>query len=73
MRAGEVALGVWLPLALADMVRYLAAWCGEKRVPDVTLDGWGLSDLAAALRRDIEADEERRRVAEWERIIKEWG
>lgn len=73
MRAGELALGVWLPLALAEIARYLAAWCGTERGVDAALESWGLGDLAAALRRDWEAGEDERQIEAIEELARIYG
>lgn len=77
MRAGELALGVWLPLALADIlgwVAYGASW-GESEIDrETALKSWGLTDLAQAVENDHvrakEKEENDELMASFERFAK---
>lgn len=55
LREGAAAMGVWLPLALADVLCWLAcaATMGETRLSRAdALRAWHLPELAAAVARD---------------------
>lgn len=76
-RAGELAVGVWLPLALADIlgwIAYGASW-GEKEIDRATaVRSWGLTDLAQAVENDLarakEKEENDELMASFERFAK---
>lgn len=83
MRSGGAALGVWLPIALADILSWVAfgaTWGERKFRRGQILEAWCLPDLAAAVRTDEDAAEKAReedgddRLIEWiEQIDKDFG
>lgn len=77
MRAGELALGVWLPIALADIIGWIAAGAtmGEVQLErEKVLSAWGLTDLAKAVANDAERaraeEEDNELMASFERFAK---
>ena len=76
LREGAATLGVWLPLALADIVGWLAAGAtmGATIIGRAdALDAWGLPELAQAVRNDDAGAEDAATVEGFERLFKQFG
>ena len=72
LREGAATLGVWLPLALADIVGWLAAGATIIGRADA-LDAWGLPELAQAVRNDDAGAEDAATVEGFERLFRQFG
>lgn len=76
LREGAAAIGVWLPLALADVVGWLAAGAtmGATIIRRAdALDAWGLPELAKAVRNDDADAEDAATVEGFERLARMFG
>lgn len=73
MREGAAALGVWLPLAFADLLTAVAKIGGTNLDRERLLDSWALPELAKAVRRDAEECEEQETVEQFEMLFKRYG
>jgi hypothetical protein len=76
LREGQAAVGVWLPLALADLIGWLAAGTtmGATIIRRAdALDAWGLPELAKAVRNDDADAEDSATVAAFERLAEMYG
>ena len=73
MREGAAALGVWLPLAFADLLMAVAKIGGTNLERERLLDSWALTELAKAVRRDAEECEEQETVKQFEMLYKRYG
>lgn len=76
LREGAAAIGVWLPLALADVVGWLAAGAtmGATIIRRAdALDAWGLPELAKAVRNDDADAEDAATVEGFERLAEMYG
>lgn len=73
MREGVAALGVWLPIAIADVLTAVAQVGGVKLDRARVLDSWALPELAKAVRKDDEEGAEQETVAQFEMLMKRYG
>lgn len=76
MREGQLALGVWLPLAFADLLGWTISMATmNQSTPGRAeiLDSWGLQHLASAVRDEDLRAEDARLVAGFNRIAKRFG
>ena len=72
-REGAAALGVWLPLALADLFGCVMSLTGVNLRRSDVLASWCLPELAAEARRDEEEGEDRVTVESFNRLAKMFG
>lgn len=70
---GRAAMGVWLPLAFASLVRCIIGMFGNAPEIDEVLDSWLLPEMAEAARNDRKELEAREAVGWFEKLEKRYG
>ena len=77
MREGEVALGVWLPLALGSMMTLALNALKSKGEPEVkmsdVLASWALPTRAEGMRREEAREANDRMIANFNALAERFG
>lgn len=73
LREGLAGLGVWLPLAMADIFGWMQSFDGKGVKRSDVLNSWFLPELAAAVRSDEDECEDRETVENFNRLEEMFG